>query len=134
MRLFEIGVDRRQMGILGLLRQEGAGDTVAREQADLIAGQVACGGDGTIRKLTGCDMRWQLASEARVDGRVTSLGLVHGGAELLVGTDAGLTYRLLCEDMSRRRAGAVSADVRGTVLVRAHGGGRVGADEQKGGR
>ena len=70
---------------------------VSHDEAEVV---FCGGGDGTIRKLTGCDMRWQLASEARVDGRVTSLSLVHGGAELLVGTDAGLTYRLLCEDMS----------------------------------
>lgn len=42
--------------------------------------------------------------------------------------DRGVGAGLLCEDMSRRRAGAVPADVRGAVLVRAHGGGRVGAD------
>ena len=69
--------------------------------ADDARGAIFCGGgDGVIRKLEGLDMRWQLVAEASVAGRVTSLSLVHGGAELLVGTDAGQTFRLLCDDMT----------------------------------
>lgn len=59
----------------------------------------AGGGDGYVRKVVGYDMRWKLDSEARVDGAVVALSLVAGGAELLVGTDTGRTYRLLTDDL-----------------------------------
>jgi len=65
-------------------------------------GEVFCGGgDGSVRKLRGDDMRWTLVAEAAVEGCVTSLSLVANGAtELLVGTAQGRVYRMLCEDLT----------------------------------
>jgi hypothetical protein len=70
----------------------------------LVAGpnaEVYCGGgDGFVRKLRGDDMRWTLVAEAEVEGAVNSLTLVSSGLELLVGTESGRVYRMLCDDLT----------------------------------
>jgi len=58
------------------------------------------GGDGTVRKLRGDDMRWTLEGEAALDGAVTSMSMVSNGTELLVGTESGRMYRMLVDDLS----------------------------------
>ena len=64
-------------------------------------GLVFCGGgDGSVRKLRGDDLRWSLLTEAQVEGAVTSLAPVANGRELLVATAAGRVYRMLTEDLS----------------------------------
>lgn len=64
-------------------------------------GLVFCGGgDGSVRKLRGDDMRWTLVAEAAVEGGVTSLSPVANGSELLVATDAGRVYRMLTTDLT----------------------------------
>jgi WD40 repeat protein len=69
--------------------------------ASKTAFEVFCGGgDGSVKKLNGDDMRWTLTGEATVDGAVTSLSLVASGAELLVGTDTGRVYRMLTSDLT----------------------------------
>ena len=61
----------------------------------------AGGGDGVVRKIEGYDMRWKLSDETSVNGAVVALSFVHGGDELLVGTDSGRTYRLLAGDLGQ---------------------------------
>mmetsp|Transcript_37635 Transcript_37635/g.49584 ORF Transcript_37635/g.49584 Transcript_37635/m.49584 type:complete len:699 (-) Transcript_37635:494-2590(-) len=58
------------------------------------------GGDGTVKKVRGTDLRWQLHSEVQLDGRISSLEVIAGGAEVLVGTSAGSIFRVNCEDLS----------------------------------
>lgn len=60
----------------------------------------AGGGDGIVRKIIGYDMRWKLHSQAQLDGPIIALSCVDGGAELLVGTSNGQTYRLLAGDLT----------------------------------
>lgn len=63
--------------------------------------QVFCGGgDGTVKRLHGDDMRWVLEAETRLIGAVTSMSFVAGAGELLVGTDAGRVYRISVDDLS----------------------------------
>lgn len=80
--------------LTGKAADEGSGGAV-------VGGGVFCGGgDGSVRKLVGDDMRWTLVAEAMVEGAVTSLSLVSHGAELLVGTDSGRVYRMLSDDLT----------------------------------
>ena len=47
-------------------------------------GEVFCGGgDGTLKKLMGKDMRWELHGETMLDGKIVSLSMMAGGTELL---------------------------------------------------
>jgi len=70
---------------------------VASNPAD---GFLYCGaGDGSIRKVRGSDLRWQLHSEVQLDGRITSLAVVAGGEEILAGTAAGSIFRVNCETL-----------------------------------
>lgn len=63
--------------------------------------EVFCGGgDGSLRKLRGDDMRWTLVAETTLDGAVTSISLVANGTELLIGTDRGQVYRMLTADLT----------------------------------
>jgi len=58
-------------------------------------GSVFCGGgDGSVRKLIGDDLRWTLVAEAFVEGAVSSLSLISGGKEILIGTNLGRIYRM----------------------------------------
>jgi len=61
-------------------------------------GDVFCGGgDGTLKKLRGSDMRWELVSETMLDSRIVSLSVMANNLELLAGTDSGTQYRVLLE-------------------------------------
>ena len=42
-----------------------------------------------------------MSAQAAVDGAVVALSFVHGGDELLVGTDTGRTYRMLTNDLAQ---------------------------------
>ncbi|KAJ1446243.1 WD40-repeat-containing domain protein [Pelagophyceae sp. CCMP2097] len=60
------------------------------------------GGDGCVRRLVGRDMRWRVEASVALEGVVTSISFAgDAGEELLVGTDAGRTYRLLAGDVSQ---------------------------------
>jgi len=64
-------------------------------------GDVFCGGgDGTLKKLTGRDMRWELHGETRLDGRIVSLSIMAGNTEMLAATNKGTQYRVLLDDLS----------------------------------
>jgi hypothetical protein len=55
------------------------------DNGDVFAG----GGDGTLKKLTGRDMRWELHGETRLDGMIVSLSIMAGNTEMLAATDRG---------------------------------------------
>ena len=79
--------------------------------------EVFCGGgDGSIRKLRGDDMRWTLLAEAQVEGGVTSLSLNGAKDELLVGTNHGRIYRMLTQDLTAQLV-AVRCLSRGEMLI-----------------
>jgi WD40 repeat protein len=64
-------------------------------------GDVFCGGgDGTLKKLTGHDMRWELHGETKLDGKIVSLSIMAGNTEMLAATDRGTQYRVLLDDLS----------------------------------
>ena len=64
-------------------------------------GEVFCGGgDGTLKKLMGKDMRWELHGETMLDGKIVSLSMMAGGTELLAATAKGTQYRVLLDDLS----------------------------------
>ncbi len=65
------------------------------------SGEVFCGGgDGTLKKLVGKDMRWELHGETMLDGKVVSLSIMAGNTEMLAATDKGTQYRVLLDDLS----------------------------------
>jgi WD40 repeat protein len=63
--------------------------------------RVFCGGgDGTVSRLNGADMRWTLEASCHVTGAVTSLSMISSGTEIVAGTDAGRVYRIATKDMA----------------------------------
>lgn len=57
-------------------------------------------GDGMINKLVGANAEWSLTAQVRVVGQVVSLSISSDGSELLAGTSAGKSYRVLACDLS----------------------------------
>jgi len=64
-------------------------------------GDVFCGGgDGSLKKLQGRDMRWELHGETVLDGKIVSLSIMAGNTEMLASTNKGTQYRVLLDDLS----------------------------------
>ncbi|GMI03858.1 hypothetical protein TrVE_jg2531 [Triparma verrucosa] len=64
-------------------------------------GDVFCGGgDGTLKKLQGRDMRWELHGETMLDSKIVSLSIMAGNTEMLAATAKGTQYRVLLDDLS----------------------------------
>ena len=65
------------------------------------SGEVYCGGgDGTLKKLRGNDLRWELCGETMLDGKIVSLSIMANNVEMLAGTASGTQYRILLHDLS----------------------------------
>ena len=58
------------------------------------------GGDGTLKKLQGRDMRWELHGETMLDSKIVSLSIMAGNTEMLAATAKGTQYRVLLDDLS----------------------------------
>lgn len=67
------------------------------------AGALYCGaGDGTVKRVRGEDLRWQLEAEVSLGARVTGLAAAAAGAELVVGTAGGSVFRVDAETLAAR--------------------------------
>ena len=74
-------------------------------------GDVFCGGgDGSLKKLRGEDMRWELHGETLLDGKIVSISVMAGNTEMLAATDKGTQYRVLMDDLSATIVGASHTD------------------------
>lgn len=58
------------------------------------------GGDGTLKKITGCDKEWTLLQQVQFEGAVVSMTRSSDEHQLVVMTTAGLIYRVLPKDLT----------------------------------
>lgn len=66
-----------------------------------VRGEVLVGsGDGTIKKLTGEDNRWNIIAQTPLAGKITCMSSTSEGTEFVVGTSLGCIYRVLTRDLN----------------------------------
>lgn len=62
--------------------------------------EILCGGgDGSISKLIGEDLNWEIIGQTSVDGTINSLTLCSNQAEVVIGTSTGKVYRSICKNL-----------------------------------
>mmetsp|Transcript_9578 Transcript_9578/g.14420 ORF Transcript_9578/g.14420 Transcript_9578/m.14420 type:complete len:697 (-) Transcript_9578:178-2268(-) len=72
-----------------------------RSMVRLPNGDIVCGGgDGSVTKVTGEDLAWEILEKITLDGPVVSLSLSPNGSEVLAGCSSGSIFRCMTHSLA----------------------------------